>query len=443
MGAGIAQVAAQAGHAVRSVRRARGRRRRRRARSSPRRSTAWPPRASSTPPRRRRSPLASAPPRASTRPPAPAWCRGDRRERRGQARRCSAISRRSSAPTAILASNTSSISITALANGLKRAGPLRRHALLQPGAADEAGRGRLGPADRCRGRRGDLRARPSAGARRRCTRARRRASSSTASPARTTPRRSRCCTSGSPTPATIDALPARRRLSHGAVRADGPDRPRHQLRGHAVGVRRQLRRQALRAVAGAARDGRRRPARTQVGPRLLRYGEGAAAARRPPPPLRGADDPARRASSPCTAAASPSTAGRRASSRPGSASRPIRRAAGTACRPTPASCASTDGRAATQVAAEDGVRDLAVFDLADRARRRRAGDGARAGVRGDAPRRPWREQAADWLRIAGWQPQPSATRPGWSSRARSRCSSTKAPTRSIRACARPKAPTWR
>ena len=44
-------------------------------------------------------------------------------------------------------------------------------------------------------------------------------------------------------------------------------------------------------------------------------------------------------SSPCTAAASPSTAGRRGSARPASRSSPIRRAAGTACRPTTASSA--------------------------------------------------------------------------------------------------------
>ena len=37
----------------------------------------------------------------------------------------------------------------------------------------------------------------------------------------------------------------------------------------------------------------------------------------------------------------------------------------------------------------------------------------------------------------------SATCPAWSSRARSRCSSTKPATRYSRACARPKAPTWR
>ena len=44
-------------------------------------------------------------------------------------------------------------------------------------------------------------------------------------------------------------LPARSGLPHGAVRAHGPDRPRHQLRGDAIGLRCQLRRQALRAFA--------------------------------------------------------------------------------------------------------------------------------------------------------------------------------------------------
>jgi 3-hydroxybutyryl-CoA dehydrogenase len=71
----------------------------------------------------------------------------------------------------------------------------------------------------------------------------------------------------------------------------------------------------------------------------------------------------------------------------------------------------TDGRAATHVAAESGVRDLAVFDLA-------------VAPAGGAPGTPlalafaastsaaWREQAAVWLRIAGWQPQPIGDAPG-------------------------------
>ena len=44
-------------------------------------------------------------------------------------------------PDAILASNTSTISITRLAEALKRPGELLRHALLQPGAPDAAGGG--------------------------------------------------------------------------------------------------------------------------------------------------------------------------------------------------------------------------------------------------------------------------------------------------------------
>ncbi len=71
----------------------------------------------------------------------------------------------------------------------------------------------------------------------------------------------------------------------------------------------------------------------------------------------------------------------------------------------------TDGRAATQLAAEGAVRDLALFDLA-------------VAPGGGAPGTPlalafaastsaaWREQAAQWLRIAGWQPQPIGDAPG-------------------------------
>ncbi|HEV7575797.1 MAG TPA: 3-hydroxyacyl-CoA dehydrogenase [Caldimonas sp.] len=71
----------------------------------------------------------------------------------------------------------------------------------------------------------------------------------------------------------------------------------------------------------------------------------------------------------------------------------------------------TDGRAATQVAAEAGVRELAVFDLA-------------VAPAGGAPGTPlaiafaasaspaWREHAAEWLRIAGWQPQVVGDAPG-------------------------------
>ena len=102
----------------------------------------------------------------------------------------------------------------------------------------------------------------------------------------------------------------------------------------------------------------------------------------------------------------------------------------------------TDGRAATRVAAEDGVRDLAVFDLAIAPAGGAPGTALALAFAASASA-AWREQAAAWLRIAGWHRSRSAMRPGWSSRARSRCSSTKRPTRSSKASARPKAPTWR
>jgi len=71
----------------------------------------------------------------------------------------------------------------------------------------------------------------------------------------------------------------------------------------------------------------------------------------------------------------------------------------------------TDGRCASQVAAEEGVRDLAVFDVA-------------AAPGGGAPGTPlafavsasassaWCDEAAQWLRIAGWAPQPIGDAPG-------------------------------
>jgi 3-hydroxybutyryl-CoA dehydrogenase len=70
-----------------------------------------------------------------------------------------------------------------------------------------------------------------------------------------------------------------------------------------------------------------------------------------------------------------------------------------------------DGRSAMQVAADSGVRDLAVFDLP-------------IAPAGGAPGTPlalafaatasagWREQAVEWLRIAGWQPQVVGDAPG-------------------------------
>jgi len=71
----------------------------------------------------------------------------------------------------------------------------------------------------------------------------------------------------------------------------------------------------------------------------------------------------------------------------------------------------TDGRAAAQVAAEDGVRDLALFDIAP------ATNGGAPGmplaVAASASTSPaWRAEAAQWLRIAGWAPQEVGDAPG-------------------------------
>ncbi|HEY5322078.1 MAG TPA: 3-hydroxyacyl-CoA dehydrogenase [Caldimonas sp.] len=71
----------------------------------------------------------------------------------------------------------------------------------------------------------------------------------------------------------------------------------------------------------------------------------------------------------------------------------------------------TDGRSATQVAAEEGVRDMALFDLAA---------GRNGGVPGVAlaysvsagADAAWRDEAGLWLRIAGWTPQPVGDAPG-------------------------------
>ena len=81
----------------------------------PRRSTSWPPPTSSS--RRRRSRSSSS-----------ASC----------SRRVAGIVR----ADCVLASNTSSLPITAIAAGVPRPRARRRHALLQPRAADEARRGR-------------------------------------------------------------------------------------------------------------------------------------------------------------------------------------------------------------------------------------------------------------------------------------------------------------
>ena len=71
----------------------------------------------------------------------------------------------------------------------------------------------------------------------------------------------------------------------------------------------------------------------------------------------------------------------------------------------------SDGRAATRVAAEDGIRELAVFDLAIAPSGGEPGTALALAFAASASA-SWREQAADWLRIAGWQPQLVGDAPG-------------------------------
>ncbi len=71
----------------------------------------------------------------------------------------------------------------------------------------------------------------------------------------------------------------------------------------------------------------------------------------------------------------------------------------------------TDGRTAAQVAAEEGVRELALFDIAV------AANGGEAGTplafsASASTSAAWRDEAAQWLRIAGWAPQAIGDAPG-------------------------------
>jgi 3-hydroxybutyryl-CoA dehydrogenase len=71
----------------------------------------------------------------------------------------------------------------------------------------------------------------------------------------------------------------------------------------------------------------------------------------------------------------------------------------------------TDGRTAALVAAEGGVRELALFDLAVAAGGGAPGTTLAFTVSASASP-SWRDEAAQWLRIAGWTPQPIGDAPG-------------------------------
>ncbi len=175
------------------------------------------------------------------------------------------------APTTILASNTSSLSITALAAGLKHPGrvvgmhffnpaPLMPLVEVVSGLATDRGRR---PTRSSR--------RPRRGARSRCARRRRRDSSSTAARGRSMARRCACWPNALPMPRRSTRCCARRGgFRMGRVRADGPHRQRRQLRRDAKRLGGVLSRSALRAVGAAGGARRRRISRTQDRPRLLR-----------------------------------------------------------------------------------------------------------------------------------------------------------------------------
>ena len=71
----------------------------------------------------------------------------------------------------------------------------------------------------------------------------------------------------------------------------------------------------------------------------------------------------------------------------------------------------TDGRPAAQVAAEEGIRELALFDRAVAAQGGAPGTPLAFSVSASASP-GWREEAQAWLRIAGWAPQPIGDAPG-------------------------------
>ena len=71
----------------------------------------------------------------------------------------------------------------------------------------------------------------------------------------------------------------------------------------------------------------------------------------------------------------------------------------------------TDGRTAARVAAEEGVRELALFDVAIAAGGGAPGTALAFSASASASS-AWRDEAAQWLRIAGWAPQPIGDAPG-------------------------------
>ena len=192
--------------------------------------------------------------------------RGGARAARAEARAVRAAVARSAATDAVLATNTSSIPVTSLASAAARPENVVGMHFFNPAPADAAARGdRRRPDRRARARAWPAEAGEAMGKRvilaadgpgflvNRCgrpfyTEALRLLQERVATPRADRP-----------------DLPAGRRLPHGAVRADGPGRDRHRLRGGEVLHRAVVRRAAL-AARTRSRRGWWRPAATGGSP---------------------------------------------------------------------------------------------------------------------------------------------------------------------------------
>ena len=259
-----------------------------------------------------------------------------------------------------------------------------------PAPVHAAGRDRERPRHRSGGRATRCTRPPPHGASRRCTRPRRRASSSTAARARSTPRRwraARRARGGSRDARRRDARGGR--LPHGPVRADGPDRPRRELRGHPGRVGGLLPRPALHArrwrsaswsppASSDARSGRGfyayGPERGGAGARHARARAPRAAARgcgrRPRSGRRRSSSASRGAASPSSAAPPIPLAGRRAD------------VAGEACARARATAARRRSAPRRAACATSSSFDLALdFAACTRAGGRARGRLQRRGVR--------------------------------------------------------------